>query len=64
MVKDISLDGMTTKWLQILKIGSPLNFEIKNMGEASFVFRDKIVGDHSKDFLVCLKRLTCKKVLE
>ena len=59
-VDDILLARNSKEMIDTTKRWLSSNFEIKNMGEASYVLGVKIVRDRAKKLLVYLKRLTSK----
>ena len=59
-VDDILLARNNKEMINTAKRWSSSNFEMKDMGEASYVFGVKSVRDHTKRLWVYLKRLTSK----
>ena len=59
-IDDILLTGNNKEMIDTAKKWLSSNFEMKDMGEASYVLGVKIVRDRAKRFWVYLKRLTSK----
>ena len=62
-VDDILLARNDKEMIVATKAWLSSNFEIKDIGEASYVLRVKIFRDRSRKFLVCRKRHTLGKFL-
>ena len=63
-VDDILLAGNNIEMIVATKVWLFLNFEMKNMGEASYVLRVKIFRDRSRKFLGLSKETYIRKILE
>ena len=62
-VDDILLDGNSKEMIDTAKKWLSSNFEMKDMGEASYVLGVKIVRDHIKRLLAFSQEIYIKRML-
>ena len=63
-IDDILLDGNDKEMIVATKVWLSSNFEMKDIGEASYVLGVKIFRDHSSKFLGLSQETYIRKILE